>query len=63
MVTSPNDVDVFLDRLENPLPVDSKSGNVFLMPPRVSLINIAILPFVRQFSAVDKALFKIMALP
>ena len=53
-----DDAMVFLDKLEAQL-----STSTYLLRDKVSLADVAILPFVRQFSMVDKPWFDSVALP
>ncbi len=53
---------IFLNELESRLVVDAK-GNYFLDCPHVTVLDISIFPFVRQFAFVDKPLFDSQNLP
>jgi glutathione S-transferase len=46
----------FLDSLESVFTAD-RNGHFFLETPKLSALDVAIFPFVRQFSLVDKAVF------
>lgn len=53
---------VFLQQLETAM-VLNEHGEAFLMNSKVSALDIAIFPFVRQFAFVDKATFDQLSLP
>ena len=57
-----NNALVFLHQLESLLVVDDE-GQYFLESPAISALDIAIFPFIRQFSFVDKSKFDALALP
>lgn len=52
----------FLLNLEQSL-VSNSEGELYLLTPKLSSVDVAIFPFVRQFAFVDKAFFDQLALP
>lgn len=53
---------LFLNELEASM-VTARSGQHYLLAPKLSVLDIAIFPFVRQFAFVDKEAFDALNLP